>query len=325
MPTEPILNQEEVDALIVGMNDGRVDLAGGGIPSDVRRYELGRETRVVRARLPTLAMLHERFARLFQHSVCNILRRSAGVHGGPLRIAKFADYLLGVRTPSSINLMRFSPVRGTAMLVLSPELVFAIVENFFGGRVRAARHETRDFTATELRIVQMLRDAALQDLREAWSPLVAVGVEWISSETNPQFLTVLGPNDIVVIGDFELEIESVKSSMSIVFPYSGLEPLKEILGGGAHEGSRDEDGRWRRSIREDLEDADLEVRAVVGAQGVRLGQLLDFRPGDVVAFDFDGQAIVYAEDVPLFRGRFGVSRGQQAVQVEQRCSRGKYQ
>ena len=323
MPTEPILNQDEVDALIVGMNDGRVDLAGDAAPGEVRRYELGREARVVRARLPTLAMLHERFARLFQHSVCNILRRSAGVQGGRLRIAKFADYLLGVRTPSSIDLLRFTPVRGTALLVMSPELVFAVVENFFGGRVRVARHETRDFTATETRIVQMLRDAALQDLREAWSSLVSVVVELVSSETNPQFITVLGPNDVVVIGDFDVEIESVKSSMSVVFPYSGLEPIKELLGGGSHEGARDEDGRWHRSLREDLEDADLEIRAVVGSRGVRLGQLLDFRPGDVVSFDFDGHATVFAEDVPLFRGRFGVSRGQQAVKVEQRCTRGK--
>lgn len=323
MANEPILNQDEVDALIVGMNDGRVDLDSTDGHGEVRRYELGREARVVSARLPTLAMLHERFARLYQHSVCNILRRSARVTSGALRVTKFSEYLLSVRTPSSIDLLRFNPVRGTVLLVMSPELVFAVVENFFGGRVRAARHETREFTATESRIVQLLRESAMQDLREAWTPLISVVIELVSSESNPQFLTVMAPNDVVVVAEFKVDIEAVTSVMSIAFPYSGLEPLRELFDGGTHEGVHDDAGRWHRSLREELEDADLQVRAVLGTQDVRLAQLLDFRPGDVVPFEFDGRATVYAEDVPVFRGRFGISRGNQAVRVEQRCVRGR--
>jgi flagellar motor switch protein FliM len=323
MANEPILNQEEVDALLVGMDEGRVPLADPTGATDVRRYELGREARIVRARMPTLAMLNERYARLYRHSICNILRRSAGVIGGQIRMVQFADYLQSVRTPSSINLLRFAPLRGTVLLVMSADLVFAVVENFFGGRVRPTRYETRDFTATETRIVQMLRDAALVDLREAWSSIMPVTIELASSETNPQFLTVMSPNDVVVVADFTVEIESVSSTMSIAIPYSSLEPHKELLGGNAHENARDEDGRWHRSLREDLEDADLELRAVLGTRDVRLAQLLDFRPGDVVPFEFDGRATVFAEDVPFLRGRYGVSRGQQAVKVEQRCIGGR--
>ncbi len=238
MANEPILNQEEVDALLVGMDEGRVPLADPTGATDVRRYELGREARIVRARMPTLAMLNERYARLYRHSICNILRRSAGVIGGQIRMVQFADYLQSVRTPSSINLLRFAPLRGTVLLVMSADLVFAVVENFFGGRVRPTRYETRDFTATETRIVQMLRDAALVDLREAWSSIMPVTIELASSETNPQFLTVMSPNDVVVVADFTVEIESVSSTMSIAIPYSSLEPHKELLGGNAHENAR---------------------------------------------------------------------------------------
>ena len=117
MANEPILNQEEVDALLVGMDEGRVPLADPTGATDVRRYELGREARIVRARMPTLAMLNERYARLYRHSICNILRRSAGVIGGQIRMVQFVDYLQSVRTPSSISLLRFAPLRGTVLLV----------------------------------------------------------------------------------------------------------------------------------------------------------------------------------------------------------------
>ena len=54
MASEPVLNQDEVDALLTGMSEGRVSTDGAAARGEVRRYELGHEARVVRGRLPTL-------------------------------------------------------------------------------------------------------------------------------------------------------------------------------------------------------------------------------------------------------------------------------
>ena len=50
---------------------------------------------------------------------------------------------------------------------------------------------------------------------------------------------------------------------------------------------------------------------------ITLADLVNLKPGDVIPCDFSGQVTVMVEDIPLFRGGFGTSRGQQAVKVEQ--------
>jgi flagellar motor switch protein FliM len=61
----------------------------------------------------------------------------------------------------------------------------------------------------------------------------------------------------------------------------------------------------------------------LGQASVSLGRLLDLRPGDVIPCDFDGQVTLLAEGIPVVRGTFGASRGQQAVKVAQLISRRK--
>ncbi len=60
---------------------------------------------------------------------------------------------------------------------------------------------------------------------------------------------------------------------------------------------------------------------MLGHASVTLNQLVNLKPGDVIPCDFSGKATVLAEGVPLFRGSYGVSRGQQSVRFEQRVRR----
>ena len=60
---------------------------------------------------------------------------------------------------------------------------------------------------------------------------------------------------------------------------------------------------------------------MLGRGRITMQQLIELQPGDILPCDFTGRATVLAEDVPIFRGTFGVSHGQQAVQIEERVSR----
>jgi flagellar motor switch protein FliM len=51
------------------------------------------------------------------------------------------------------------PLRGTALFVFDPKLVFLVVDNLFGSDGRYhVRVEGRDFTRTEQRIIKRLLD-----------------------------------------------------------------------------------------------------------------------------------------------------------------------
>ncbi len=155
--------------------------------------------RIVRGRMPTLEMINERFARLFRVSLYNLLRRSPEISVHPLQIKKFTEYVHTLHVPTSLNMVRINPLRGTALLVLDPKLVFAVVDNFFGGVGRHAKIEGREFTATEQRIIHMLLRSAFADLREAWSHVASIEVEYLQSEINPHFANIVSPSEIVVV------------------------------------------------------------------------------------------------------------------------------
>jgi flagellar motor switch protein FliM len=320
---EKILNQDEIDALIHGVDVGAVNTQSPAPSGEVRSFDFQSQSRIVRGRMPTLEMINERFARLFRVSLYNLLRRSPEVVIGPVEMKKFSEYVHTLHVPTSLNLVKINPLRGTALIVLDPKLVFAVVDNFFGGNGRHAKIEGREFTATETRIIQLLLRNSFADLREAWSHVLAIEVEYLQSEINPNFANIVSPSEIVVVTSFHVELEGGGGDVHVSMPYSMLEPLREVLEAGVQSDRIEQDERWMHSLRDEIDDAEVELTTVLGRGGLTLAQLLDLKTGDVVPCDFAGTVTVLAEQVPIFRGAFGLSRGQQAVKVEARVRRPK--
>ena len=320
---QKILNQDEIDALIHGVDQGAVSTESPPVAGEVRNYDFQNQMRIVRGRMPTLEMINERFARLFRTNLYTLLRRSPEVAVNPIEMKKFSEYLLTLHVPTSLNLVKLAPLRGTALVLLDPKLVFAIVDNFFGGNGRHSKIEGRDFTATESRIIQMVLKNAFTDLREAWSHVANIEVEYLQSELNPAFANIVSPSEVVVITSFHVELEGGGGDVHVTMPYSMIEPLREQLDSGMTSDRIEHDERWAHSMKEEIDDAEVEVTTILGRAQLSLAALLNLKPGDIVPCDFSGKVTVLAESVPVFRGSFGVSRGQQAVKVEERVRRPK--
>ncbi len=317
MSTDKVLDQEEIDALIHGVDSGKVATESGPPPGEARSYDFGNELRIVRGRMPTLEMINERFARLFRVSLYNLLRRSPEIAVAPIQVKKFSEYVHSLHVPTSLNMLKITPFRGTALAVLDPKLVFAVVDNFFGGKGRHTKIEGREFTATEQRIIHMILRNVFADLREAWSHIAPIEIEFLQSEINPHFANIVSPSEIVVITSFHIELDGGGGNLNITMPYSMLEPLREILDAGVASDRAEKDERWAVCMREEIEDAEIELSTRLGRATISLAGLLNLKPGDVLPCDFGGQVTVFAEDVPLFRGSFGLSHGLQAVKVDE--------
>ncbi len=153
---QDFLSQEEVDALLKGVT-GEADEAPAeaGESEGVRNYDLGRQERIVRGRMPTLELINERFARFLRIGLFNYMHRSIEISIGPIKVQKYSEFIRNLAVPTNLNLIHAKPLRGTGLIVLDPNLVFLVVDNMFGGDGRFhTRVEGRDFTATEQRIIQ---------------------------------------------------------------------------------------------------------------------------------------------------------------------------
>jgi flagellar motor switch protein FliM len=323
MSPNDVLSQDEIDALLHGVDTGAVNTEPEPAPGEARPYDFANQVRIVRGRMPTLELINERFARLFRTSLFNMLRRGPEVAVAPITMLKFSEYVHTLHVPTSLNLVKILPLRGTALVILDPKLVFAVVDNFFGGNGRFAKIEGREFTATETRIIHMLLKHVFADAKEAWSTVARIDIEYLNSEINPHFANIVSPTEIVVVTSFHIELDGGGGDLHITMPYSMIEPLRELLDAGVASDRVEHDERWMQALKDEIEDAEVELTTVLGRGKITMQQLLELKPGDIVPFDFNGRATVYAEDVPIFRGRFGVSRGQQAVQIEERVARQK--
>ncbi|MEA3181272.1 MAG: flagellar motor switch protein FliM [Gammaproteobacteria bacterium] len=313
---QEILGQDEIDALIHGVGSGNIPTEAPPARDEARQYDFSHNTRIVRGRMPTLEMINERFGRLLRTSIYNLLRRAPVISVGSVQIVKFAEYVRTLHLPTSLNLVKFSPLRGTGLVILDPKLVFALVDLFFGGKGRHAKIEGREFTAIENQIIDSLLNSAFANIHEAWAHIADLTVEKIGSEMNPHFANIVSPTEIVVVTRFGVELDGAGGDFHITMPYSMIEPLREVLDSGMQSDRVEQDDRWSQTLKHEVGDAPIEVRALLGHTTLKLSELMNIKAGDVLSTDFAGTLTLIAEDIPMFRGTYGLSHGQQAVKIE---------
>lgn len=324
MANGELLSQDEIDALLHGVDSGDVDTENGGDYDGVARpFDFTSQDRIVRGRMPTLEMINERFARHFRISFFNLLRRTAEISVGGVQMMKFSEYMHSLFVPTSLNLVKIHPLRGKALCVIDPKLVFIAVDNFFGGTGRHAKIEGREFSPTESRVIQIILEQAFKDLKEAWAPVLPVEFEYINMEVNPQFANIVSPTEVVVVSSFHIELDGGGGTFYVVMPYSMLEPIRELLDAGVQSDRSERDDRWTVALREEVKAAEVMLSCTLAEAKLRVSDLLNLKEGDVIPINYPEKITVVAEDVPVFRGIYGMHKGNKAIKVTAMIKRPK--
>lgn len=311
------LSQDEVDALLKGVNGDLDEVQAPEDISGVRPYNLATQERIVRGRMPTLEIINERFARLLRIGLFNFLRRSAEVSVGTVRVSKYSEFIRNLVVPTNLNLVHMKPLRGTALMVFDPNLVFLIVDNLFGGDGRFhTRVEGRDFTQTEQRIIQRILNVAFEAYTKSWEPVYPIEFEYIRSEMNTQFANIATPNEVVVATTFTIELGSVSGEMHFCMPYSMIEPVRDILTSSLQGEALEVDKRWVRLMTQQIQIAEVELIADLGSTKVMLGDILNMKIGDVVPFSISETVSAKVDGVPVMDCTYGTFNGQYALRVE---------
>jgi flagellar motor switch protein FliM len=311
------LSQEEVDALLKGVNG---DQDEGGDQEDgtgVRAYNLATQERIVRGRMPTLEIINERFARLLRIGLFNFLHRSAEVSIGPVRVSKYSEFIRNLVVPTNLNLVHMKPLRGIALMVFDPNLVFLLVDNLFGGDGRFhTRVEGRDFTQTEQRIIQRILGIVFENYAKSWEPVYPVEFEYVRSEMNTQFANIATPNEVVVATTFTIELGPVSGEMHFCTPYSMIEPIRDILTSSLQGETLEMDKRWVRLMKQQIQTAEVEIIADLGVAKSTLGKILNMKVGDVIPIAVPDIVEAKVDGVPVMECTYGKLNGQYALRVE---------
>lgn len=317
MSADKFLSQDEIDALLKGVEGDDDSDSSGKDEAGVRNYNLATQERIVRGRMATLEMINERYARLLRVELFNFLRRTVEVSVGPVRIIKYTDFIRNLVVPTNLNLIHVSPLRGTGVLVLDPTLVFLVVDNMFGGDGRFhTRVEGRDFTATEQRIIQRILNIMFEAYEKSWAPVYPVKFEYLRSEMNTQFANIATPNEVVVAITFNIELGPNSGEMHFCVPYSMVEPIKDLLTSPLQGENLGGDKRWVKLMTQQIQAAEVEIVANLAKRKMTVADLLELKEGDVLPINISDTIEGQIDNIPVMDCRYGVFNGQYALKVE---------
>lgn len=319
--SDSILSQAEIDALLNGDSDAAPSEQPASLEShdgEVRPYDPTTQRRVVRERLQALEIVNERFARQFRMGLFNLLRRSPDITVGAVRIQPYHEFARNLPVPTNLNLVHLKPLRGTALMVFEPSLVFMTVDNLFGGDGRfPTKVDGREFTHTEQRVIQRMLRLALDAYRDAWSAIFKLDVEYVRSEIQVKFTNITtSPNDIVVTAPFTVEVGALSGEFNICIPFSMIEPLRELLVNPPLENSKQEDQHWRDTLSKQVQHSELELVANFVDVPLRLSDVLKLQIGDVLPIDRPDRLVANVDGVPVLTCQYGCHQGQYALRVE---------
>lgn len=312
------LSQDEVDALLKGVTgEAEEPEEDSGDQTGIRPYNLATQERIVRGRMPTMELIHERFARYLRIGLFNYMHRNAEVSIGPIKVQKYGEFVRNLVVPTNLNLVQAHPLRGTGLIVFDPNLVFLVVDNMFGGDGRFhSRVEGRDFTPTEQRIIQGMLGVVFTEYTRAWEPVFKIRMEYVRSEMNSQFANIATPSEIVISASFSLEFGGSQAEMHVCFPYSMVEPIRDLLYSTMQSDHLTQDNRWIKLLTRQLQTAEVELVCNFGTADVTLRDIVNLRAGDVIPLDVDDLLTGEVDGAPVLELTHGRRGGHYAVKVE---------
>jgi flagellar motor switch protein FliM len=316
--SDHFLSQDEVDALLQGVTgEPAADEAETAARDGVREYKLESQERIVRGRMPAMEIANERFARNFRAALGGFLRRPAQIAIGPVRVLKYSAFMRDIPVPTSINIVAAVPLRGQALVIFDPKLVFTVIDALFGGSLRLlGRIEGRDFSPTETQIIQRLLALMLAEYQSAWLPTYRFSFQPQRVELHPQFANIVTPSESVVATTFGIDVGGTGGDLHVCFPYSTLEPIRDLLYSPVQGDRQEADARWLAKLTQQVQAAEVELAAELASTRITVGELRRLRAGDFVELPLKEIIPVKVDGVPVMECRFGTVNGRTAVRIE---------
>lgn len=311
------LSQDEVDALLRGVNGEEETHEAQEAEGGIKPYNLATQERIVRGRMPTMEIINERFARLIRIGLFNFIRRSPEVTVGSVKVTKYNEFIRNLVVPTNLNIMSMKPLRGNALFIFDPSLIFIVIDHLFGGDGRFhTRVEGRDFTQTEQRIIRRMLDVILTEFMAAWTPVFPLQPAFIRSEMHTQFANIATPSEIIVSTTFNIELGTGGGAFHICIPYSTLEPIRDLLYSSTQGDQAEPDKRWINLLKKQVQMAEVELVAQMASTSLTVQELTQLRIGDIIPIDIKPSIQACVENVPVFNCAYGESHGQYALKVE---------
>lgn len=326
-----VLDQGDVDALLASVENGEVAEDDGSdrifsrsnrdmSQVEVRAYDFKRPERVSKDQMRALQTLHEAFARNFGAALSGFLRAIVEVRVATCEQMTYGDFISGLPNPTSFNLITAEGLQGQMCLEISPLIIYPIIDRLLGGTSQELFIPQRPMTLIETRLIESVTNRGLAALTEAWESVRRLEFAISATESNPQLVQIVPPNEVVVVIGLEMKLANRAGTMNLCIPYNVIEPVMADLSTqnwfavGADDNSVTSVENMERSMSR----ASVEVSGVLAETSMSMLDLANLVPGDLILTEkrSDEPVVLCVEGEKKFIGRLGKCKRQRAIRVE---------
>ncbi len=330
-----ILDQSEVDALLAAVDSGTIEEEHResrvfsrhrreGENAEVRSYDFKRPERVSKDQMRALQTLHETFARNFGASLSGFLRTIIEVKVATCEQMTYSEFISSLPNPTSFNLIQSDKLEGQMCLEISPLIIYPIIDRLLGGTSTDLFIPQRPMTLIETRLIGNVTNRGLSALSEAWASVKAMVFSISATESNPQLVQIVPPNEVVVVLGFELKMSNRAGTMNLCIPYNVMEPVIEDLSAQSWFSSmkNTKSKAIEGQITRGLGRAGLSVIGMLAETSITLDDLINMAPGDLIMSDKPANqpVVLCVEGERKFLAQIGQFKGKRALRVTRAIS-----
>lgn len=312
-----VLEQEEIDALMGGLSSGELDTDGEGAEAAAaRNFDFSKQHYALRRLLPALEAVHSQYADAIKARLTQISSGIEAVAADSILITSLGELSPQLATPCRIACVSATPLAAPIYLVVDSNLMFDMVNRYFGGNnsLRKTRVGER-FSATEMRLSDLVCEQLVGEIPAAWHSLIDVKTEVSSLESDPRFIDDLEEDETLIATRFSISFAHSEGSIWLILPWNAIEPVRESFHGAARHSKREHDPQWHTKLQDGLNETELELVAVLAQSRVKLKRALQLKKGDVIAIGDPANITLQIDGIPLMRGSLGTHEGQMAAKI----------
>jgi len=325
-----VLGQSEIDALLSAVDTGEVKQEKTQIAIfsrtrkdldtvEVRPYDFKRPERVSKDQMRSLQTLHEGFARNFGAALSGFLRTIVEIKVANCDQMTYAEFIAGLPNPTSFNLLEARPLEGQICLEISPLIIYPIIDRLLGGTNSDLFSPQRPLTVIETRLISKVTSRGLAALTEAWAGVKLLTFEIVASESNPQLVQIVPPNEVVVVIGFEMKLSNRAGTMNLCIPYNVIEPIIEALSSQNwfNVAKTENTSKIRKAIEANLNGAPLTVTSILAETSITLDDLMTLSRGDIIVTERPAASpvVICIEGERRFIANLGKHKGSRAVKI----------
>lgn len=298
-----ILSQEEVDALLTEFSEDEAPKKAAPAPGrkaaadipikkrdkdkdrKVSIYNFRRPDRVSKEQLRSLHYLHDRFSRNFSSSLSAYLRALIDVNLYSVEQFTYAEFILSLPDPTYFNAISMDPLEGNSVLEINPKILFPMIDKILGGKGEDFGGGMRTITDIERTLIEGVVKLILRDLEDAWRQIVKLKMSIVATETSPQLIQVVAPNEIVVLIVFELKVGEAKGFMNFCIPSIVLEPIAKRFSQDWYADRAKTSVEEIKKIKLNLLKTLIEMQVGIYGNHITSRDLLNLKAGDIIKLE----------------------------------------